>query len=465
MFDLFAKTRVLDANARWWGIGIDVMMDRVGQEAAKYILSKFQNKKTISIICGLGNNGGDGLATARYLIKDFKGTLNVYLVGRESDIKSEPTLDNYKTLKELSKKYKNLMLKQDTFSEDIEPADVVIEAILGTGIKGRVHKRFGDILRKLARMKTIKLAMDYPAPYYKPDTVLSVEFPKTKNSEVLKINIPEEVYSYVGPGEIKELYTPAKDSYKYQNGELFVFGGSDTFHGAPLMAIKAASKFVGTVYFYTTPGNRSILNDLKSEVCEFITVEDNDIEKYANYADAFLIGPGLKDNLINRALIKELFNMFPDKGKVIDAYAIAMAPQDKLKNCILTPHRGELRHIWKDQTPFMTRRLEGNLRRFAKETEAVINLKGNVSILFNNDGEIKFNKTGNQGMAKGGTGDILAGITAAFLTKNEPWLAVQSGAFINGLAGDLAMKDFGYNYSATDLIPYIQRAVKDAIEF
>ena len=137
-----------------------------------------------------------------------------------------------------------------------------------------------------------------------------------------------------------------------------------------------------------------------------------------------------------------------------------MAPKNNLQNCILTPHRGELRHIWRKETHNKTKRLEGNLRRFAKESGATVVLKGHTDLIFHSTGEIKFNKTGNPGMAKGGTGDLMSGIIAAYATKNDNSLAAEAGTFINGFAGDLAFKEFGYNFSATDILPFMQKSVK-----
>ncbi len=465
MSDIYQRTRVLDANARWHGIEISDLMENAGKGIAKELIKKFGKDKNYSFICGLGNNGGDGLAAARFLAKEIRGSVTAYLFGRESEIKSEPAKEKFRLLKETESKFKNLKVIQDAYAKDIENSDVIIECLLGTGIKGKLYKRFSDVIKKISRAKAKKIAIDIPVPGYKYDLAISLHFPKVKDAVIVDIGIPTEVEQNTGPGQIKELYVPGKDSYKSQNGELFVFGGSNRFHGAPMMAIMSASKFIGSVYFYTVPENRELLKTLKSKVCEFITVMDDEVEKYAGYADALLIGPGLEDNFQNRSIINRLFELYPDKPKIIDAYAIAMAPKDKLQNCILTPHRGELRHIWGDETIQNTKRLEGNLRRFSKESGAIVVLKGHVDLLFHPSGEVMFNKTGNPGMAKGGTGDCLSGVTSAFATKNDLWLAAQSGVFINGLAGDLAAKEFGYNYSATDIIPFMQKATKYCREF
>lgn len=461
-----SQTRILDTNATWHGIKVSELMENAGKGIAEKIIELFGNQKNISVIAGLGNNGGDGIVAAGYLAKMTSKKITLYLIGRESELKKIPK-EKFKDLN--SKKPENLIIKQDAYAKDINEDGILVEALVGTGTSKKsnelLYKRFADVVSKLNHLKGKKIAIDVPAPKFKPDITISLHFPKVKDAIVVDIGIPKEIDQFCGPGEVRELSIPEKETYKTKTGELFVFGGSTTFHGAPMMAILGASKFIGSVYFYTTPENREITKKIKEEVYEFISVNENDIEKYTQYSDALLIGPGLEDNILNRSVIKKLFELFPDKPKVIDAYAIAMAPKGKLKNCIITPHRGELRHIWGEQTNLQTKRLEGNLRRFAVENECIIILKGHIDMLFNKDGTVMFNKTGNPGMAKGGTGDVFSGILGGFLTKNDPWLAARAAIFVSGFAGDLAYNEFGYNYSATDIVPFIQKAVKMCNDF
>lgn len=469
----FEDAKVKEIDAKYFGMTEMQMVENAGKAVAEwvenYIKEKNNTNPEISIICGLGNNGADGMAAAVKLVQEKDRKVNVYLIGRKQDLKTPEAEEIFKRLKKLEKEVANLSMHHDSYAKDITSSDIIIEALLGSGIKGNLRKRFKDVINKVARLKAYKIALDHPVSGYQYDVVLSLISPKLKDAVVLDIGLPDEVSAFIGPGIIQTLYTPPTNAYKGVTGELFVFGGSELFHGAPIMSIRAASKLIGSVFFYTHPENRELVKELKLEVQEFIALTNSEVEKYAEYVDVFLAGPGLEDNLVNKSLLTYLLNKYTDKTFVLDAYAIAMAnpihnKQNKrgFKNCILTPHRGELRHIFDDTK---LEGLEGKLKRFAIENECYVLLKGSTDLLFNPDGIVKMNKTGNPGMAKGGTGDVLAGVVAALACKNDQWTSLQAGGFLSGLAGDLAQAKYGYNYSATDEIPLIQEAYKRALEY
>ncbi|HEC66735.1 MAG TPA: NAD(P)H-hydrate dehydratase [bacterium] len=463
------KTILTDTNAEYFGVSISELMENAGKGIAHEVVKKYGKKKSIGILCGLGNNGGDGFSAARYLVKSGVRDVVVYLVGRNQDLKTTAAEEHWKRLQKESRK-KRIEVIQEVFAKDIETHDVYLECLIGTGIKPRggklkLTKRFADVVTRMVHKGGKKVAIDVPVPGYKYDLSISMLYPKTKDALVVDIGMPKEVDLYCGPGEVKILEKPKKETYKTQNGKVLLIGGSDTFHGAPLMAAMIAAKLVGNVYFYSTPENIELIGKLRAKLHEFITVSENDIEKYANYADVLLIGPGLEDNLLNRALINKLLEMFPNKPKVLDAYAIAMADKDLIKGSILTPHRGELRHLFGELKSTKGHAIEGRIKRYAKEHGCYIILKGHVDLLFGPDGEFKMNKTGNPGMAKGGTGDVLSGILASFATKNDPWISMCAAIFVNGMAGQLLYKEVGYNYSAGDLIPKVQEVIKWANEF
>ena len=473
--DPFQLAKVKEINARYFGMTEMEMVENAGRALANELKNLTDNQKkkdlVVSVICGMGNNGADGMAMLRSFLK-LNGTsdvkVNVYLIGREQQLKTEVAKEQFYKLK-TSKNHENLNVFQDCFAKDIETSDIVIEALLGSGIKGKLRKRYQDIVQKIVRMRATRIAIDCPVPGYMPNETWSLITPKRKTAKVLDIGLPKEVEDTLGPGSIRFLYEPKKESHKSQNGEILLIGGSETFHGAPILSIMAASKFAGGVFFYTVPENRKFADSLKEKYCEFISLQDKDLEKYAGYVDVVLAGPGLEENLMNQSLLTQLLNKYPEKIFILDAYAIAMANpgRNKLnkrgfKNCILTPHRGELRHIFDGAR---LTGLEGKLRRFAVENECQIALKGSTDMLFSSQGEISFNQTGNPGMAKGGTGDIMAGLVAALACKNDAWEALKAGTFLSGLSGDLVMKRFGYNFSASDEIPFIQEAFKWAKEF
>lgn len=479
MIDSVRAAKIKEVNARFFGMGDSVMIEKAGEGISEYILRTIKGYKRgvvrCSFICGLGNNGADGMSAALTLSKKLleqkisNVEIKMYLLGRENEINSTEAKNLFQKIHDRKLEIENFSYVQDAYAKDIDDADILVEAILGTGTKGVIRKRYKDVVQRILKMKSYKIAVDVPVSGYKPNLVLSLITAKQKRAVVLDLGLPEEVESYLGPAHVKYLYEPPKNAYKRMTGELLVFGGSQLFHGAPIMAIKAASKFIGSVFFYTSPENRELISKQKMELQEFISLRESDLEKYAEYASVILVGPGLEENISNKAMLTYLLNKYPEKTFVLDAYAIAMANpkqnrQNKrgFRNCILTPHRGELRHIFDDAKVVG---LEGKLKRFCIENKCHLVLKGSVDLLFSADGEQKFNHTGNPGMAKGGTGDIMAGIIAALACKNDPWDALMAGTFLSGLAGDLANKKYGFNFSATDEIPFLQEAYKWSLEF
>jgi len=263
----------------------------------------------------------------------------------------------------------------------------------------------------------------------------------------------------IGPSIIKAIYKPKSSSHKGDNGRLLIIGGSEKYHGAPLLAAKTASKIVDLVYFSSTQENNEFIKKMKSKLCEFIAAPRNEIIHITKLADAVLIGPGLGISQENQNLINRLFKEFPDQKFILDADALKMIKPNQLnKNCLITPHRLEFK------TLFNLTANKLNVQNAAKKYLCVIVLKGNVDYLA--DGrkkgavDFKINLTGNAGMTKGGTGDVLAGLIAALACKNDLFLSACAGVFINGLAGDILKKRASYYYSASDLVQEIPKTIK-----
>lgn len=459
----FIKTTVLDTNSKYLGIPIIELMKNSGKAIAKELIKKYGRDAKFAFICGLGNNGGDGLATAKKLSKKgIKST--VYLLGAEQEILTEEAKEIFQD----NKNDKNIRTITSATEKDIKKADVFIECVIGTGIRGKLKTSVTKINKKVNSFGTKKVAIDVPIPGYKPNLTICLDYPKTNDCVVVDIGVPKKAKRHAGPGDVKALWEPKPDSIKYQNGEILIYAGSRKFHGAPLMAIQAASKLVGSVFYYTSLENQEIAKHLKLEIPEFIALTDNDLEKYAEYANTLLCGPGLEANLPTKSIIKGLIKKFKDKTAIIDAYAITVAKDKEklLKDNIITPHVGELRHFFPEgEIPENKREIEKRLRDFAIQNKCYIFLTGKTDILFHKNGEIAYNEIGNQGMAKGGTGDVLVGIMAGLLAKNSPWLAMRAAAFINGMAGENLYQKYGYNYSATDLIDEIRHVIKWCKEY
>ncbi len=262
-----------------------------------------------------------------------------------------------------------------------------------------------------------------------------------------------------GKGVFKRIFIPRSQSHKGENGILTVIGGSERYHGAPLLAIKAASKIVDLVFFFSPAKlNYSVLSKLKSQSDCFITLQnERELEKSIEKSDCILMGNGLELNAKNKALVNRLLKKFPFKKFVLDAGALRLVDKKLLgKNVLVTPHELEFKAL------FGAKASPEEAKRQAKKSGCVVLLK--QRFCFITDGkEIVRNKNGNQGMTKGGTGDVLAGLGAALACKNRLFDAAEAAAFANGLAADLLVKEKGFYYDADDLAGAIPVALKKVV--
>jgi len=269
----------------------------------------------------------------------------------------------------------------------------------------------------------------------------------------------KEARKKVGVGEVKALYKPPPDSHKGQNGRLLIVGGSHLFHAASLWALKVASRIVDLVFYSSVPENNAIVQKAKKEFRDGIVVRREDVEDYVKEADCVLIGPGLERVKETKELTEKLMGKFPNKKWVIDAGSLQMMdPQFLNKNCIITPHAGEFKML------FGISATQENASKMAKKYGCVVVLKGPTDIICS-PSECKINTTGNAGMTKGGTGDVLAGLIAAFACKNDLFLAACAGTFVNGLAGDRLKEKVSFWFNASDLVEEIPKTLKWCEEF
>jgi len=469
------RTRIVDTNARYIGVNVSDLMEKAGEGIAKHLVKKYGKRKSYALICGIGNNGGDGFAAARHLNElGVTGTVTVYLVGRHTQIKADAAANHWRKLQKYIGKHNpdKLTVKQDAFAKDIKKHSVFVECLVGTGINGKLNKRFRDVITRSTRLHGKMVAIDIPVPGYTWDLSISMMYPKTSDAISVDIGMPTDAELYVGPGEVQSLFKPNRISHKGQNGKLLILAGSEQFHGALVLSATAASKYAGLIYIYTDRANRHLIPDLETDLAEYIEVSDNNLEQYVENADAILVGPGWDENMVNKSVLDHLLKEYPDKKYVIDGGGLAMSDLELVKNSgnvIFTPHRGELPRLLKQSRKNQSQ-LQGTLRRFCAEYNCYVNLKGSTSLLFGKNlftdqVDMRINRTGNQGMAKGGTGDMLAGITAAFATKNELWLSMLAGAFTTGIAGDIAESINGHMYSASDSVFQLQEAWQQIIDF
>ncbi len=268
------------------------------------------------------------------------------------------------------------------------------------------------------------------------------------------------------PKSLKRLYKSAKGSHKGQNGKLLLIGGSELFHAASMWALEVASRIVDMVFYASTPVNEAIVKEQKQRFHDGIVVPEGEIEEYLKEADCVLIGPGMVRDKDTKMVTNKLLSKYPEKRWVIDGGALQMMDRNLLtKSMIITPHIKEFRRLFSrssDQLADSRDKEVEVVSRMAKKYKCTIVLKGVRDVVCDSKVCV-VSKTGNEGMTKGGTGDVLAGLIAALYCKSQAFLAASSGVYLNGLTGDRLKAKVGVNFNTSDLVRELPKVMAEAL--
>jgi NAD(P)H-hydrate epimerase len=248
-------------------------------------------------------------------------------------------------------------------------------------------------------------------------------------------------------------------SHKGENGIVVVIGGSELYVGAPILTAMAALRSGVDLAYIAAPEIVSAIANAYSP--DIISVKlpgkylrpghMDEIRKYAKRADCLVIGNGAGLRTETRSLLKKV--CMTDKPKVIDADALDAIKGIKVSNCVLTPHHGEFRDLFGEEGGRNT------IRKYAKK-DMIILLKGPIDLVSDGKSIVEI-KGGNPGMTVGGTGDVLAGLTAGLIAQGEPLMkAAVLASRINKKAGDIAYRKKGYGLLASDLVEIIPEILK-----
>ncbi len=285
--------------------------------------------------------------------------------------------------------------------------------------------------------------------------------------------------------KLPKIKLPKAKSHKGENGRLLIIAGSEKYHGSLLYAIKAGSHIVDLIYVLSSRKNLRLIRRLKFGTAEFIAVDEPLLVRRGRggyhplfispsparhrlgelqaggrggeiLPDCVLIGPGMGVSKRTYKLVKTVLKS--GIKVVLDADALNVM-DEKLKkclhpNCILTPHRGEFKRLFGNSTELtIVKSVEHRYR-------CTILLKSpDADVIASPGHKLVLNHTGNQGMTKGGTGDVLAGLVAGLFTKNDAYTAAVIGAYVNGKAGDELYKKVGPFYDAEDLVERIPKTL------
>lgn len=486
------EMKALELNAEYYGISRLQLMENAGRNIAQEIVTRFSAENTeIALFCGLGGNGGDGFVAARHLLaKGFKVT--IIIAGNPSKITDIATRQNWKAIENLKDELTIYEVADSSTIPDFE-AEVIVDALLGIGLKGKVRPPILQLIRKINEMQGFRIAIDIPSgidadtgevhgdavkahltiTFHKKKLGLEKALEYTGEIVIKDIGIPPQLEKLTGPGDVY-LVKPERParSHKGDFGRLLIIGGSEEFSGAPALAALAALRTGTDLAYVIAPKETACI--IASMSPNLITIKLSGthlnpnnlttIKRHLETADAVVLGPGLGLHPETKEAVKILLETINAlklplllDADGLKAYAETKQPLDV--PTVLTPHTGEYQMLTQKTLSDNLDEKALDVRRMAAELNAVILLKGYVDII--SDGKrIKLNYTGNPGMTVGGTGDILSGIVGAFLAQHaNPFEAAVAGSFVNGAAGDFAVEKLGYHITPTDLLEWIPKVL------
>ncbi len=438
------------------------LMERASTKFVDEFIKKFQPNKKITIVCGHGNNGGDGLAIARIL--KSKGYLSIDILLLEKNKKGSEDFEiNFKKTVKKNVRYFNPLV--DSF----ENSDIIIDAIFGSGLNKAVEGVFSEIISQINNSKAIKVSVDIPSGLMidelnTKDNIVKANYTYTFQNLKKTFLFPE---SETFTGEVKiidielhpdflkqidcefqlldlksikvKLKKRKKFSHKGTYGHSLIVAGSYGKMGAAVLSTKSCLKSgAGLVTSFVPTIGYDIM---QNSVPEAMVVTDRKQLTISDYK-TIAIGPGLgtESTFIFEKIISQT-----EKPIVIDADGINILSKDiqllkKIpKKSIFTPHVKELeRLIGKCENS--EERLKKAMK-FAVKNKLILVLKGAYTAICLPNKKVYFNTTGNPGMATAGSGDVLTGMITGFLSQNySPENAAILGVYVHGLAGDLALE-------------------------
>lgn len=492
----YSKMKAIDKNCEHFGLLPIQLMENAGAGVAQSVKERLEGG-CVLFVAGRGNNGGDAFVAARHLADLPAYEVKLILLGKAFDIKTAEAARNFSLLKfsevEVLEVWDTDQLSTlDWFSK----ADLVVDAVFGTGIKGNLRNPEStaiDLINKAGKAGKTIISVDIPsglAPNeedlekaVKAD--LTVTFHRMKAEllhgitkeyvgtvAVIDIGVCTWAELYVGPGELNMLYKRRQTGHKGESGKVLVIGGGP-YSGAPALCALAALRtgadlvtvavpetVAGTVAAYSP---NLIVRKLSSSV---LCLKDLPLlQSLADSHNVVVLGMGLGKTAGTLETVRKILPFC--KKAVLDADGLSAVSGSPIKNLvgncklIVTPHAGEFSNLLGEKLPEDPKTREKTVRKFSEENGVVTLLKGKLDII--SDGkQTVFNRTGNAGMTVGGTGDVLAGITGALFARNPAFLAASCAAYINGSAGDLAFEDAGNGLLATDVLRKIPEIIKKA---
>jgi hydroxyethylthiazole kinase-like uncharacterized protein yjeF len=485
-----------DSAAQELGIPGGVLMERAGAAMARIALERYSPGRAL-IVCGGGNNGGDGFVIAREL---HRSGVDVAVLATKSEYEGDPAT-NLGALRNLDVR----LISPEDLDAELEVADLLVDALLGTGFSGEVREKEAGIIEKMNSTRAPVLAVDVPsgvdgatgevqgvavladvtvcAHAAKVGCVISPG--REHAGEVLAVDIGIPPEADVAPSMVwndaaslwGKIPRTAEPAHKYSAGALLVVAGSRGTTGAPLMVVGGAQRAgCGIVFLATSEGVAPAVDLAMTEALVYGVAEDEqgymasgaleEILEHAGRASALVMGPGTGTGDEGGRLVEGILREV-ELPVLLDADAITnLVGTDVLARrdypTVITPHAGELGRLLESGAKEVSARRLDSARKAAEQHRCCVLLKGSDTLVVEGE-KVAVNSTGNVALATAGTGDLLSGVIGALLSRGmDTYEAARAGAWAHGRAAEFWLEETGWpaeSFVATDLLDYLPRAV------
>ena len=483
-----AEMREVDRRTIEMGVPGVVLMENAGHRVVEFLGERFAplSAQRIAVLCGKGNNGGDGMVIARQLCTRFQPrALDVVLFCDPEELKGDAAA-NYRMLAVCGHPVHREIPASARF------ATLVIDAVLGTGLTGPATGRALDAIREintgfpLAKVLAVDIPSGIPSDsgqsegeVARADATVTFTAPKIAHAMppncdrmgelvVGAIGSPPSLYEHVQlsltePGMFASLLARRpRGGHKGTFGHVLVVAGSVGKTGAAAMtglgALRAGAGLV------TVASAGSAIPQIAAHAPELMTARIDELDELAEDKTVIAMGPGLGRGPEVKELVDHAIETF-EQPIVLDADALVgklESPPGRVR--ILTPHPGEMGRLTGKSTADVQKNRISSAREFAASRNVTLVLKGQRTVIAFPDGRAWINPTGTPALGTGGTGDILTGLISGLLAQfpKQPDEAVAAAVYLGGLAAEIGARELGEKcFIATDILKYLPQAMEE----
>ena len=462
------------------GIPSITLMERAGGSALDVLTRRYPDASNLVVICGGGNNAGDGYVLAR-LARQAGLNVRVVALVEPGQLKGDAAAG--------AQKYLHTGTVEDALS--IDGADIIVDALLGSGLNRQVDGVFAEAIGLVNGSAVPVLALDIPSGL-NADTGVCMGTAVRADTTLTFIGLKRGLFTAQGPdfcGEVlfSDLATPVdiysgvsadarliepvevmrnlparpRHAHKGRYGHVLVIGGDYGYLGAALLAGCAAARAgAGLVSVATRLEHARNLPLFRPELMTVAATSARDLDTILNRVSVVAIGPGLGQSDWAMSLFAKVLQTRLPLVVDADALNLLALEHQRRENWVLTPHPGEAARLLGVATEDIQADRFAAVTSLRAKFDGVVVLKGAGSLTVDATGPIYLNRTGNPGMAGGGMGDVLTGVIAGLIAQGmEPGLAALSGVYLHGHAADLCAGEGERGMLAGDLLPVIRSVV------